>query len=78
MQIFREAPTIQTDNIGAVSAICGNDVSDDDCLRELKDQACKLGGDVLWGVPPAPTMQAGKKKLSGRAAHTTGARRSEY
>jgi hypothetical protein len=70
VSIYRDAPTVQTDNIGTVTATCDGDLSDDDCLRELKDQACKLGGDVLWGVPASPTLAAGKKKLSGRAAHT--------
>lgn len=59
-----------TENIGPVSATCGADTKDDDCLRTLKDETCKLGGDVVWGVEDAPSMSLGKKKLSGRAAHT--------
>ena len=69
VQVFPESPTYQTDNIGPVSASCDELISDDACLRELKDQACKLGADTVWGVDDKPTMQAGKKKLSGRAAH---------
>jgi hypothetical protein len=30
-----------------VSAVCGDDIADEKCLRELKDQTCKLGGDVV-------------------------------
>lgn len=70
MQIFHDTPTMATDNIGPVSASCDETVSDDDCLRTLKDEACKLGGDLVWGVSPAPKMEYGKKKLAGRAAHT--------
>ena len=69
IQIFPEEPTYQTDNIGPVQATCGEQVTDDECLRELKDQACKLGADTVWGVNDTPTMVAGKKRFSGRAAH---------
>lgn len=73
VQVFPETPPMQTDNIGPVSASCDESVSDADCLRTLQDQACKLGADVVWGVDPTPTMELGKKKLSGRAAHTVDA-----
>lgn len=68
--VSEEPPSVATDNIGTVNATCGDDVSDADCLRTLKDQACKLGADVVWGVSPTPKMELGKKKLSGRAAHS--------
>lgn len=70
VKVFPESPPMPTDNIGPVNATCGADISNDDCLRTLKDQACKLGGDVVWGVSDTPSMSLGKKKLSGRAAHT--------
>ena len=68
--VFPETPSMPTDNIGPVMATCGQDISNDDCLRTLKDQACKLGGDVVWGVADVPSQSQGKKKLAGRAAHT--------
>jgi hypothetical protein len=67
--IFPDAPAKPTDNIGPVVASCGGDTSKEDCLRTLKDQACKLGGDVIWGVNE-PEIKDGKMRLSGRAAHT--------
>lgn len=70
VQVFESTPTMATDNIGVVNATCDEVVSDEDCLRTLEDEACKLGADVIWGVDPKPTMDLGKKKLSGRAAHT--------
>jgi hypothetical protein len=70
VKVFPESPTTPTDNIGPVSATCGDDISNDDCLRTLKDQACKLGADVVWGVADVPSQSQGKKRLSGRAAHT--------
>ena len=70
VEIFQEAPTAATENIGPVSSSCDESVSDEDCLRTLKDEACKLGANVVWGVEPKPRMDLGKKKFSGRAAHT--------
>ena len=70
VQMFRDTPSVTSENIGPVTATCGADVKDDDCLRTLKDQACKLGADILWGVSAPPANVQGKKRLSGRAAHT--------
>jgi hypothetical protein len=61
---------VQTENIGGVTAVCTETLSDEECLRQLKDEVCKLGGDVAWGVPAKPTLEGGKKRLSARAAHT--------
>lgn len=70
VQVLQEAPKMQTENIGHVSSSCDDIVSKTDCLRELQDQVCKLGGDVVWGVDPEPEHEGGKWKFSGRAAHT--------
>lgn len=69
IQTFPEEPSYQTDNIGPVQASCDESISDAECLRELMDQACKLGADTVWGMGDGPTMQTGKKRFSGRAAH---------
>lgn len=69
IQLFPEEPSYPTDNIGPVEARCDESISDAECLRELKDQACKLGADTVWGVNDPPLMEAGKKKFYGRAAH---------
>lgn len=70
VRIFRDAPTMPTDNLGPVRARCGADVAEADCLRTLQDEACKLGGDVLWGVPEQPEKSGDKNLWSARAAHT--------
>lgn len=67
--IFPENPSYQTENIGPVQASCDETISDEECIRTLKDAACKLGADTIWGVNEAPMVEAGKKKFSGRAAH---------
>jgi hypothetical protein len=70
VKIYPEAPVAAIDNIGPVNASCGADVTNEECLRTLQDEACKLGADLVWGVADEPVMKVGKKKLAGRAAHT--------
>jgi hypothetical protein len=68
VQTFEEGPTVKTDNIGTVTARCDDFVPDEECLRTLKDEACKLGADVVWGIGDKPRMDLGKKVWNGRAA----------
>jgi hypothetical protein len=70
VQVHPDVPPVPTDNIGPVTATCDLDVSEADCLRTLKDQACKLGADTLWGVADDADKSGGKKRIFGRAAHT--------
>jgi len=62
------APPFPTENIGPVSSMCSDQISKEDCLRELQDQVCKLGGDVVWQVPDKPKEANDKIYWSGRAA----------
>ena len=70
VELDHDAPMRPTVNIGPVSANCDETVAEADCLRTLKDQACKLGGDIVWGVPMEPVRKNGHQQWSGRAAHT--------
>jgi hypothetical protein len=73
VQVFDDVAPFKTENIGAVTALCTPDDTKDVCLRELEDQVCLLGGDVLWQVDgPAPedTQNGPKQRMRGRAAHT--------
>jgi hypothetical protein len=72
VKVFHDAPTSPAENIGPVDATCSLDVSDADCLRQLQDETCRLGGDVVWGVGD-PVVKDAKKHLSGRAAHSKSA-----
>jgi len=69
VQVFEQAPPMRTENVGPVSAVCGEDDSQEVCLRELEDQVCLLGGDVLWQVL-GPSRDGNRQRMSGRAAHT--------
>ncbi len=69
VQVFSEAPTEPTRNIGPVTAWCDESLTQQECLRELEDQVCFLGGDILWQVD-GPTESDGKQRMFGRAAHT--------
>jgi hypothetical protein len=67
------SPPMPTENIGPVTAFCSPDDSAAACLRELEDQACQLGGDVLWqvdGPTPESTSNGPGQRMHGRAAHT--------
>ncbi len=73
VRVFRDAPPMATENVGPVTALCSPDDSEDVCLRELQDQVCMVGGDVLWQVDgPAPvgTPEGRKLRMHGRAAHS--------
>lgn len=73
VQVFTDAPPMKTENIGSVTAFCSEDDSRETCLRELEDQVCLLGGDVLWqvdGPTPEATSNGTGQRMHGRAAHT--------
>jgi hypothetical protein len=73
LQIYAGAPPMRTENIGPVTAFCDPDDSVEVCTRQLADQACVLGADVLWqidGPTREPTENGPKQRMRGRAAHT--------
>jgi hypothetical protein len=73
VQVFTDKPPGSTENIGPVSALCTTEDTRDTCLRELSDQVCLLGGDILWqvdGPTPEDTQNGPRQRMHGRAAHT--------
>jgi hypothetical protein len=73
VRVFADAPPMRTENVGPVTAFCAESDSREACLRELQDQVCTLGGDVLWQVegPAQETSSNGPgQRMRGRAAHT--------
>jgi hypothetical protein len=69
VRVFDRAPPMATENIGEVSAYCAADDPAEACMRELEDQVCKMGGDVLWQVE-GPRLDGDKQRIHGRAAHS--------
>jgi hypothetical protein len=69
VQVYSDAPTLPTENIGPVTANCAEDDTREQCLRELQDQVCLLGGDVLWQIG-GPRREGNRQRMYGRAAHT--------
>jgi hypothetical protein len=62
---------IRYDDIGRVDALCGTDIPVSECLKELRNQTCKLGGDLVYDVPDEPLKPSPDKILFvGRVAHT--------
>jgi hypothetical protein len=72
VKLFRGKVVSMTyDDIGHVDSICGVDVGAQECLKELKKQTCKLGGDIVYDVPEEPQKPAPDKiKFTGRVAHS--------
>jgi hypothetical protein len=66
---FVDAPSMHVENIGPVRASCSAGDTRDVCTRELEDQVCLLGGDVLWEIE-GPSPDGDHQIMRGRAAHT--------
>jgi hypothetical protein len=65
---------VPIDTIGHADAICATDLAIEQCILELKNQACKLGGDLVYDVPRDPlTPTPDKIQFKGRVAHTRAA-----
>jgi hypothetical protein len=73
IEIFHEIPNGKTENLGEVRASCEESVSKENCMRTLKDEACHLGADVVWGVDDEPVRHGLRLEYHGRAAHTKAA-----
>lgn len=71
--VYQEPPSAAIDNIGVVYALCDEGIGRKECEKQLKEETCKLGGDVVWDLPEEPQRVNGKMRLSGRAAHTRAA-----
>jgi hypothetical protein len=72
VEVFNDDATTPVDTIGLnpIRISCSVSRSNDECVRMLKDEACKLGGDVITGVPAQPVPMGDARRLWGRVAHT--------
>lgn len=59
------------DDLGVAEAACHISDSVAECLRRLKSEACRLGGDMIYNVPHKPLRPRDQVLLyRGQVAHT--------
>lgn len=62
------------DDLGVAEAACHISGSNTECMRLLKAEACRMGGDILYNVPRQPYRPRDQVLLyRGQVAHTRGA-----
>ena len=69
------------DDLGVAEAYCNVGGAVADCMRSLKAEACRMGGDLLYNVPRTPRRpRYHVMQLIGQVAHTRsrGAAGSEH
>lgn len=69
------------DDLGVAEAYCNVGGAVADCMRMLKAEACRMGGDLLYNVPRTPRRPRYQvMQLIGQVAHTRsrGATGSEH
>ena len=72
IEIVREGvPSRPTHLVGHVVARCTGDAAQDEtrCTRNLQDQACRLGGEVIWDVRSAPMADGEGREMRAEAAY---------
>jgi len=61
------------DDLGVAEATCHVGGAVAECLRLLKAEACRMGGDILYNVPRKPLRPRDQLlQLRGQVAHTRG------
>jgi hypothetical protein len=66
--LFRGEPPVSVDVLGPISVTCEDSTSDEECLRLLELEACRIGGDVVFDVVEKSRLDSGKLRWEGRAA----------
>jgi hypothetical protein len=65
-------PGVSTwDDLGVTEAVCNINGSLAECMRQLKSEACRMGGDILYNVPRTPYRPRDQVLVfRGQVAHT--------
>jgi hypothetical protein len=59
------------DDLGVAEAVCNIGVPVAECLRMLRAEACRMGGDILYNVPRKPFRPRDQvMQFRGQVAHT--------
>ena len=66
------APGVRAwDDLGVAEIGCHIDVGQPQCLQRLREEACRLGGDILYNVPERPLRPRDQVMVfRGQVAHT--------
>ncbi len=63
-------PGVEADELGEVEVTCHVNTPARQCLNQLRWQACRLGGDILYDVPDGPIRPTEQGVVyRGRVAH---------
>jgi hypothetical protein len=59
------------DDLGVAEAVCNIGIPVAECLRVLRAEACRMGGDILYNVPRTPFRPRDQvMQFRGQVAHT--------
>jgi len=71
---FYHAPTpigVAWHDLGVAEVICHIDVGFRACLQGFRAEACRMGGDIVYGLPQEPLRPREQAVMyRGRVAHT--------
>ena len=72
IRVFQGPPDVKEwDDLGVAHVDCYLDVGRVQCLKKLKMEACRLGGDLLYDVPKKPLRPSEQGMVyTGHVAHT--------
>jgi hypothetical protein len=72
LRVFHGLPDVKEwDDLGIAHADCQLDLGRVQCLQRLKTEACRMGGDILYDVPPKPLRPTDQGMVyTGHVAHT--------
>jgi len=66
------------DDIGPVDAGCYLETTRTECMRQLRAEACKMGGDIVYDVPEKPLRPEWREyHYKGIVAHTRALKQSD-
>jgi hypothetical protein len=69
--IFDATPPVPWDDLGVAEVACHINTGQPQCIGQLRTQACRMGGDILYDVPRSPLRPRDEVLLfRGHVAHS--------
>jgi hypothetical protein len=63
LTVYHGLPTGPWDDIGVAEVGCYIDESEAFCLARLRNEACRMGGDIIYNVPRKPLRPMERAKI---------------